>query len=201
MNYKPLTQVASTPPLVNQLIRNLEKNCFSNIHTLLALPVLNVTGAKNRNFAITQLIVAAISGISVTLYAHNGSSGKRFKNLLIEYFPWDEEPDNGVSREDASETLYSVIRNPLTHDLGIDIENKRKGKKIVLKRKITSIEKLESLERPTPLSPTIRITNDKTVVLIESLYWGTRKMTERLLEDKSRMQNAENFLINLGTPR
>lgn len=106
--------------------------------------------------------------------------------------------------QDGANVLYSVIRNPLTHDLGLDLENKRQGQKIVIKRLATDnkrkglpeyfIEQLESPDRPNPMSPTVRVLSGKTVVLVEAFYWGVRQMVEQLSRDASRMQSAETFL-------
>jgi hypothetical protein len=38
-------------------------------------------------FAITQVLAAAVSGLSVTLYSNTGQSGAQFKALLKDFYP------------------------------------------------------------------------------------------------------------------
>jgi hypothetical protein len=174
---------------------------------MLRLPDFDLGLLAGCNFAITQVLAAAVSGISVTLYRQNGGSGIRFKGLLKDYYPWAKEPGNMVLPEAGANVIYSVIRNPLTHDLGLDLENKRQGQKIVIKRLSTDnkrkglpehfIEQLESPNRPSPMSPTVRVLSGKTIVLVEAFYWGVRQMVEQLSYDIPRIKSAETFLKSI----
>lgn len=207
MAYRPLAIDQATPPRAKALMRALERHYLSDVHTMLRLPDLDRDLVAGCNFAITQVLAAAVSGISVTLYGHNGGSGIRFKGLLKDYYPWPQEPGSLMPPQEAADVLYSVIRNPLTHDLGLDLKNKRQGQKIVIKRLATDnkrkglpeyfIEQLESPNRPSPMSPTVRALSGKTVVLVEAFYWGVRQMVEELSRDASRMRSAETFLRSI----
>jgi hypothetical protein len=207
MAYRPLAIDHATPPHAKALIRALENHYFSDVHAMLRLPDFDHGLLAGCNFAITQVLAAAVSGISVTLYSQNGGSGIRFKGLLKDYYPWAQEPENMVLPQEGANVLYSVIRNPLTHDLGLDLENKRQGQKIVIKRLTTDnrrkglpehfIKELESPNRPSPMSPTVRVLSGKTIVLVEAFYWGVRKMVEKLSRDISRIQSAETFLKSI----
>jgi hypothetical protein len=147
---------------------------------MLRLPDVDRDLVAGCSFAITQVLAAVVSGISVTLYSHNGGSGMRFKGLLKDYYPWARETGNAVTPQDGANILYSVIRNPLTHDLGLDLENKRQGQKIVIKRLSTNnkrkglpehfIEQLESPNRPIPMSPTVRVLSGRR------LFWSKRSI-------------------------
>jgi hypothetical protein len=99
---------------------------------MLRLPQPNHGLPAGCNFAIAQVLAAAVSGISVTLYSHTGYKWTRFKDLLKDFYPWSLEPGNTVTPQDGAEVIYSLIRNPLTHDLGLDLDNKRKGQKIII---------------------------------------------------------------------
>lgn len=207
MAYRSLTIDRATPPRAKALIRSLESHYLSDVHTMLRLPDRDLDLAAGCNFAVTQVLAAAVSGISVTLYSHTGDSGIRFKGLLEDHYPWSREPGNAVTPHDGANVIYSVIRNPLTHDLGLDLRNKRQGQKIVIKRLVTDnkrkglpehfIEQLESPNRPGPMSPTVTVRSGKTVVLVEAFYWGVRQMVEHLTRDASRMQAAETFLRSI----
>lgn len=103
------------------------------------------------NFAITQVLAAAASGVSVTLYSHAGGSAVRFKGLLKDFYPWSLEPGNTVTSEAGAGVIYSLTCNPLTHDLGLDLEKKRKTQKVVIKRLTTDQVGKGSLKPSSPV--------------------------------------------------
>ena len=151
-----------------------------------------------------------ISGVSVTLYAHSGSKGQRFKGLLIDYYPWSEEPMPERNDAKYAKMIYALFRNPLTHDLGLDLERKHRIQKVIIKRLTTSggtvdhtesgVEALESTERPPKLSPLLHVEGDRVVLLVEAFYWGVRKMLLKLSADTSRVAAAEAYLGSVGNP-
>jgi hypothetical protein len=124
---------------------------------------------------------------------------------LEDYYRWSSEPGNVATPQTSANVIYSVIRNPLTHDLGLDLENKRQGQKIVLKRLVNDrkglsekfIEQLETSNRPFPISPTVVVGMASTVVLVEAFYWGVRQMVELPSRDSSPMLAAEAFLASI----
>ncbi len=207
MSYRPLTLDPKTPRRVKQLVQSVEDHFFRDVHTMLRLPEPDHQLIAGCNFAITQVLAAAVSGISVTLYSHTGGAGKRFKALLKDFYPWSQEPGNAVTPQAGADVIYSLIRNPLTHDLGLDLENKRKTQKVLIKRLVTnegrkglpenSVEQLEGAARTVKMSPTVTILSGKTVLLVEAFYWGVRKMVEDLSRDSPRMQAASAFLASI----
>jgi len=207
MSYTRLELDPSTPAHVRQVITSLENHYFSDVHTMLKLPRPDRRLTAGCNFTIAQILAAAISGLSVTLYAHSGGKGNRFQSLLVNYFPWNREPTSGVTPQRGAETIYSVFRNPLTHDLGLDLENKAKTPRVKVKRlasmnKATGLSEkqiilLESTNQRPSMSAAVTIRADATVLLVEALYWGTRCMVEALTRDRSRMATAESFLVKI----
>lgn len=207
MAYRPLAIDPTTPQRVRGVIQSLENHYFSDVHCMLRLPAPRCRLTAGCNFAIAQVLTAAIGGLSVTLYRRTGGSGQCFKGLLIDYYPWDVEPNNRVTPNEGAEVLYSVIRNPLTHDLGLDLEMKAKTAQVKIKRLSTkqktqglperSFQGLERSDRRLAMAPTVTVRPDATVVLVEALYWGVRTMVERLTQDRTRMQAAEAFLATI----
>ena len=82
MAYRPLGVDRATPPRVKVLIRSLESHYLSDVHAMLRLPDFNCDLVAGCNFAIAQVLAAAVSGISVTLYSHNGGSGFDSRDFL-----------------------------------------------------------------------------------------------------------------------
>jgi hypothetical protein len=207
MAYRGLKIDPSTPATVRKLVGTLESHYLCDVHSMLRLPIPNYRIMAGCNFAAVQVLMATIGGISTTLYSHTGGKGKRFKDLLIGYYPWSLEPPNTVTPVQATDIIYSVFRDPLTHDLGLDIEKKAKTPSVEIKRRATKnktrglpekeIEALENTASRPNMSPTVTVRPDATVLFIEALYWGVRRMIEDLLADKTRMQSADSFLASL----
>jgi hypothetical protein len=205
--YVMLSINPSTPPHALGVVRRLEDRFFRDVHCMLRLPIPNYRLVAGCNFAITQVLTAAVGGLSTTLYSHSGPKGQRFKGLLTDYYPWNREPPNSLSASQRAEIIYSIIRNPLTHDLGLDLEKKSNTQKVKLKRLTTknkirglpekTIESLETTDRRFTMSGTVVVRADATVVLVEALYWGIRCLVESLTHDAARMANAETFLAKL----
>jgi hypothetical protein len=208
--YHPLTVQSEPTSEVTALIRRLEDHYFRDVHAMLRLPAPDIDVTAGCNFAIAQVLLAVVSGVSTTLYAQAGGSGARFKGLLAEFYPWDEEPGlDGDPREHARR-IYALFRNPLTHDLGLDLERKRRTHQVVVKRLTTDtglrgrseagVESLEQIARPSPLSPVLRIDEGRVVLLVDAMYWGIRKLIVSLSGDRARMARAESFLAAFGRP-
>jgi hypothetical protein len=110
MAYKSLQIASSTPRHVKGLVRSLESHYFSDVHTMLRLPLPSQELIAGCNFAIAQVLLAVISGVSVTLIRQKGNSGARFKDLLKCHYPWSLEPGNTVTPDEGGTALYSLIR-------------------------------------------------------------------------------------------
>jgi hypothetical protein len=202
--YLALKLDPSTPPHVLKVVRQLEDHFFRDVHCMLRLPVPNYSLVAGCNFAIAQVLTAAISGISTTLCSHTGPTGRRFKDLLTDYYPWSREPVSPLTTSQRAEILYAIIRNPLTHDLGLDLAKKATTSAVKLKRlaKLNglsekAIESLEATNRRVNMSGTVVVHSGATVVLVEALYWGVRCLVESLTKDAKRMADAETFLAKL----
>ena len=210
MPYRPLILPATTPPRVRRLIDRIEILSFSDVHSMLRLPLHHYRVGAGCNFAIAHVLMAVIGGVSTTLYRHTGHVGERFKGVLVDYFPWDLEPTGSVPPANASEIIYEVFRNPITHDLGLDVKKKSAGLQVKIKRMKTStragrdrglterqIEKLEASASRPRASATVTVASHKKVLFVEPLYWGVRRMIERLAADAPRIHTAEQFLSTL----
>jgi hypothetical protein len=199
MAYNPLTIDPRTPTLVKQLIRSVEDHYLRDVHTMLRLPQTDHDMPAGCNFAITQVLCAVVSGISVTLYdSETPGIGERFKGLLANFYPWAREPVK-IDPTEGAEVIYHVFRNPLTHDLGVDLKDKKRNKKVVVKRlgRLTEslVEQIETDVRVVTPSPTLTMAPDRTVLLVEAFYSGVRTMIEALSSDDRRMQIAQLFLL------
>lgn len=209
MAYRPLAPAIPLPPQVARLMWKLERHYFTPVHAMFRLPLPNYAIVGHLQFSIANVLLSAVSGLSTTLYAHSGGNGQRFRESLQHYYPFDKEPSNSPSAAVAADTLWSVLRNPLAHDLGFDVERKAKTPETKYMRRVTAAGKgdrgltermIEALEdhstRPTKRA-TVEVRADATVLSVDALYWGVRCMAERMLSDPSRVRAAESFLATL----
>jgi hypothetical protein len=188
-------------------LQRIERDFLGEIHCMFRLPIANYRLSTGCPFAIAHSLTGVISGVSTTLYAHGGESGKRFKGVLIEYYPFDLEPSHGASANDCADIIYSLYRNPLAHNFGLHtakgvLPPAVKIKKIhsIKGRRGLTEQQIERLERSSPrpsLASAVTVRSDATVLGLEALYWGVRVMIERLLKDRLRMSKANSYLAPL----
>jgi len=208
MAYQPLNLDQRSPQNVRDLIKHVDLS-FSDVHSMLRLPITNYGITAGCNFAITHVLMSIISGVSTTLYKQKGLVGDRFKGVLKDYFPWSLEPKGILPANDAAEAIYNVFRNPLTHDLGLDVKQHSRGLMVKVERLKTSsnsgkdrgltekqIAVIERGKTRPKMSATVTATPQKKVLLVEGLYWGLRVMIEKLSADQKRMLAADKFLGN-----
>ena len=209
MPYIPVPRPLSLPHRVTATVERLERQYLREVHVMLRLPIPNYRLSSDCVFSCAQTLLSIIGGASTLLYAHRDSSpGKDFKALLLDFYPWDEEPNLSVTASEAARIIYEVFRNPLAHNLGAHVRPRLPTPLVKLKRARRrdrsgglSERSIESLERPTrPLNMLPAITvrpGDATVLFIEPLYWGIRAMLTKLLRDNGRMAQAETFLAKV----
>jgi len=208
--YIPLVLDPEPGPRVKNLIRRLEDHYARDVHAMLRLPTPAVDTTPGCNFAIAQVLAPVVSGVSVTLYQHRGSAGALFRGLLIVYYPWSEEPSPPPNKSEAARSIYTLVRNPLTHDLGLDLEAKSRTQRVVVKRLLTNhkscgpteqgVGALEGECRLRRMPPAIRVQGDRVVLLVEAFYWGISKLLLNLNLDRRRMAAAEAFLESVDRP-
>jgi hypothetical protein len=210
--YIRLELAPSTPPAVDKFVRRtIEDLYFSDVHAMLRLPVPHLDITAGQNFSIAQVLMSVISSVSVCLYSSQGESGDLFKEAIEKYFPWDRETGSGAPKA-AAGIIYDVFRNPLTHNAGLYLDWRNDQRYLVQKNYEVKIKRwlrpgktegltedwIENLEkaqdRPATIGPTLQIDASRRVLLVEGLYWCTRRMIENLSRDEQRMQNAARFL-------
>ena len=206
MAYRNL-EITTAPRYVRQLIVHLEDHYFKDVHGMFRLPIPNYRVTTGCNFAIAQILLAVISGLSVTLYQGAGKSGAKFKGLLTAHYQWFREPPTALTGPAAAEAIYSVFRNPLTHDLGLGLTKKATTASIKVKkyarcngtRGLTErdIDMREDTSARPNMSGTVTGTDKSTVLLVDALYWGTRAMIEAMVKDAALMASAESYLSTL----
>jgi hypothetical protein len=175
---------------------------------MLRLPLPNYRITSRCTFSCAQTLFSLVGGASTMLYAHRDSSpGKDFKDLLVDFYPWADEPASRPTPSEAARIMYEQFRNPLAHNIGAHVRRRPSTPRVKIKRVRRSgseagpterfIEQLERGPRPN-LSPAVIVRpGDATVLFVEPLYWGIRIMLKKLLEDSQRMIGAEAYLTTV----
>ncbi|HXP86111.1 MAG TPA: hypothetical protein VN841_15410 [Bryobacteraceae bacterium] len=164
---------------------------LGDVHAMLRLPLKEEGLTHGCNFAAATVLVEIIGGVSATLFQYNGGTREKYRRLLEHWYPWDAE--GCTDRAAASHLLYKFIRNPLAHELGIGKKRGGFRKSNGLPEEL--IERLELSPAP-PSNPTIESSSSEVGVQlsVDTLYWGTRVMIQRLTEDAPMMKKAEAYL-------
>ncbi len=199
-------EIQNYPEIVNFLKLRVDM-LFEDIRTLLRLPFDDLVGC---NFTTAAMLFNIIAGFSVCFYnasikaiRQKGDRGKRFKELLIKYYPWQNE---SISPKEGSELLYSQTRNPLANSLGLDVplQTKQTKKNVVLAKDtngltLKKIDELElSHERPKWLPQTFCIGSNEIRIFIPTLYWGLHRLLHKFFADKEQIEKAEKLIKQLN---
>jgi len=206
------------PHSIRDFVRQHVDMQFADVHAMLRLPITTDTGLEaGCNFAAVSTLCGLIAGASTLLYSQHGSNRERFRGVLNDYYPWGQQPAGGVSQEESVNALWADYRNPLAHAWAVstketgpkanrriimDVNAKLLG---VVKRSLTE-EAIEALEEPRGqppawLTPVVaQNAAGGRDVYPHSLYWGTRRLVEKLLADPERMQRTVAFFATMETP-
>jgi hypothetical protein len=182
-------------------------NQLSAVHPMLRLPMADVPGFEKADctYAAAGWLLSIVSGASYVLFDPNREMAvpDRFKESLVEHYPWAEEPTQLNARK-AAGLLYDVFRTPLAHAFGLQ-ELTDPRTRIIVKGTFSEdvIEAIERAEdRPERLASTIsRSPRNVTVLQVEALYWGVRAMIRRMTADPDRMDLTFALLRRLMSRR
>jgi hypothetical protein len=82
-----------------------------DVHTMLRLPLPESPGMEGGcNFASVSVLCAVIAGASTVFFRQHGAAGQRFRDLLTEFYPWNEQPQGRVATAVAVDAIYDEYR-------------------------------------------------------------------------------------------
>lgn len=207
MAYQPLVLSPGTPPVVQHFIQGQVDMQFHDIHCMLRLPLLEHDLGAGCNFASANVLLAMVSGLSALLtkrLSTSRKSGRLFRKILLEYYPWDVQPPQTSAIERSIDHLYEYFRNPLAHSLGIKIKGNFQvaiAKDGLPEAEIEKVERLTSSPGPAMVYTPITINNEqieRITLIVPHFYWGVREMVRRLSSDTQQMQKTEAVLRSVG---
>lgn len=216
MAYRPLTTTRA-PKSIRAFVATHVDMQFADVHTMLRLPLGGDGLEAGCNFACVSTLCGLIAGASTIFFSQTGSNGERFKGVLNEYYPWRLQPKGGVSQAETVDALYSDYRNPLAHAWAVSTreQGRHPDKRVIMnanarvlgvvKQALTeqAITALETPSGPAPswLTPAVvRNSAGGLDLYPHSLYWGTRRMVEKLARDRVRMRQTVALFATLNAP-
>ena len=215
MAYRPLTTTRA-PKSIRAFVATHVDMQFADVHAMLRLPLDGDGLEAGCNFACVSTLCGLIAGASTIFFSQTGSNGERFKGVLADYYPWRLQPKGGVSQAEAITALYSDYRNPLAHAWAVSTTEAGRypNKRIIMdgnarvlgvvKQALTE-QALAALELPSGQAPTwltpvvMRNSAGGLDLYPHSLYWGTRRMVEKLTRDRARMQQTVALFATMKT--
>ena len=185
--------------------RKLQRHFLAPVHEMFRYPLGPKKAQTLFEFTIANNLLSVVSGLSALCYKSTrkpGDSGNRFRKILVDHYPWSEEPSLPSTRDDWASELYKTYRNPLAHALGVD----EKGNRVeFLRIRVRShgrlrghsekeLEAMESSATRPSWSATLKKDASRTILHLEGFYWGVRKLTEILSGSATHMAIADDYL-------
>jgi hypothetical protein len=153
------------------------------------------------NFATIAVLFNLIAGASVCFYdaspkalATPGDRGKRFKDMLVAFFPWP----SAIAAKDGADVFYKYARNPLAHALGLDVPNAPEigmNKSPLSEKRIITLEDAPALPPWAP--PPLRPQGSDYEIGAAGLYWGYHRLLHALFADATHSAGAERLAHDL----
>jgi hypothetical protein len=169
-----------------------------DVRCLLQLPMKEHGLDAGCNFAAVNILADLLAGSSVLFYCPSleglstpGDRGKRFKRLVEDFFP-----SKPLGPSDTAEALYSIVRNPLTHALGVGSEQV-----LVRKDRLTSgqIDELEENgKKPTWCPAPVQREGSAYIVDARGFYWGFHRMLHNLFAAPQHAGLADRLAAQIG---
>lgn len=198
-------------PYLREMLRRQIDMQFTDLATLLQLPLPSHGLDAGANLTTTVLLCNVISGASVLFFeasldsvrgrrtaVNTLHSSERFRRTL-EFFPWDDLAK--IPRWEAIDALYKYARNPLAHSLGVGKAPSHfpglRGRNVLLaKRPLPrhSVAELMCGDPERPIwsdAPVIAREANGYAISVEALAWGTCRMLRSLFASPVQVMAAE----------
>jgi len=216
MPYRPLATTRAPKSIRVFVAKHIDMQ-FADVHAMLRLPLTEDGLEAGCNFSCVSTLCGLIAGASTIFYSQSGSNRDRFRGVLNDYYPWTLQPKGGASQSESVEAIYADYRNPLAHAWAVSTKEvgKHPNKRVIMdgsarvlgvvKQALTE-EAVATLEAPSGRAPSwltpvvVRNAAGGFDLYPHSLYWGTRRMVERLTRDRTRMQQAIALFATMTTP-
>lgn len=194
-SYPRIAVPPHAPDFVRQVAQQVFDTQLEEVHWMLANPRPSNVAVVPLDFSLSVTLLAVTDAVAKLLLARPAKSGAQFTSLIIERYPWDADPPpEGLSRAGVANIVYDVYRCPLIHAAGIRIQPHRKIKTKFALKSEAGLFALAGAHMP--MRPLIVPAPDKTILNLDTLYWGVRRMIDALLADPIHCEAIERWITS-----
>ena len=175
MNPSQIPAVAAHPAL-EAFVRDRFDMQVSDVRTMMRLPKSAAGLSAGCNFASVNTLCDLIAGASVLFFRpsladlqSNAGRGQRFRDLVKQHVPGDP-----LAPQTVADILYDVVRNPLTHSLGVGGPAALLSKAPLTPTRIARLEEMG--DRPSLRPPPVVLDGGSYVIDARGLYWAFYQM-------------------------
>lgn len=194
MPYQPIQLGNHIPDKLRSLVSELVDPALADFRFLLQVNDVSSGSKGSLQKPLAAILLSISDGAANFLCPGYPINGKRFKAFLEKNYPWEMDEPSGMSREDARNFLWDLVRCPLLHRFGALYVPNSKSHKTIKYNRIHSLsdDDIVGLETRRTIRPytssTIESSQTAVIFSIESFYWGLRMAIERSLDtpEKSR---------------
>ena len=203
--YRPLDVSGAAPERVQRFIAEHVDMQFGDVHCMLRLPMEERGLHAGCNFPTLSTLLALVAGTSVVFFRpdefdERGNRGVLFKGVLSHYYPWFRRR-GALGSQKTIEKLWKMYRHPLAHSLGLHEPDAEDYKVLKLPRGLSEDE-LGELEAPGNRPAWVRATTEQDGSVyklnVSTLYWGVRRMVEKLTGCPRLMRRTDALLGRQG---
>ncbi len=189
MAYQAIILADHVPIEIASLVREVIDPFLAEFRFLLTIqkPDQGSKGSLQRPLLI--LLLAAADGAAQLLYSggKKATNGEKFQSFVRNNFPWELDPPDGLSIDEACQFLWEEVRCPLFHRYSLRTNQTNTSGMVQFWRVFATYEEnltqLEQLINQRPYSdPTFRRNQNRTIVWIDSFYWALRLAITRSLD-------------------
>ena len=196
----PYVPIKLPPYATGDLLLLFEKTIdpiFREVHSLLTVRRDDQGPKGSMQIPTAILLVAAADGAAQFLIPGEKGIGERFVLFFKECYPWDKDPPDGMTTDQAADFLWDKVRCPLFHRFGVIFESKlvhKYGNIFALQE--AELEKIEeSATRPFS-DPSIRQDSVRTVLWLETFYWGIRQAISRAIDTPEKAARIQEWIAS-----
>ncbi|MBL6946317.1 MAG: hypothetical protein ISR47_06755 [Rhodospirillales bacterium] len=199
MSYVPIEFPKSTPKHVALIVDNVINALFGEFHFLLTIrnPNQGPKGSFQRTQAI--VLVALADGAAQLFWPKpHLSQGKRFREFLGHYYPWEADEPEGFTKEEALDFLWTDVRCAMLHRFGArHAPGKTHKYGNVFQLTETRVEQIESDQMRPHSEPFLQRNETRTILWIENFYWGLRQAIQKVVgETPDRIKEIDKWIAD-----
>jgi hypothetical protein len=184
--------IATAEFVAGQFVPALEE-----VHFMLSfIRIENGKSAFPLIWSLSTVLLSLVDAVSFWF-----DSRHDFVATVTNHYPWKiDPPPSGYTKQETSQALYEAYRNRFIHRLGAHIRASRRTDNIYpvigfTLKSTTGIDNLANAERP--IRPLLSAGEGKLILNLDTLYWGLRRISEKLLSIPEQRAVVENKIKSL----